>query len=182
MARPTSRLAWMAAVLGLAGCSDRPEPIAEPAANHRIDDFRAIKFAGEKVVVPFRDGLPRTKVPEAVAGEVVKPGDRVVLGDSSEGEVFLALDLDALKFYHSTPGPDQLGRFRGLGDEGRLFVVPRGTLATVARVVDGALPQGLKAVELELPGPKGGPAWVGNPFVHRLGAPRPDLEEKGPIP
>jgi hypothetical protein len=170
MARPTSRLAMMAAVLlsmGPAGCSDRPEPVA-PKASHRVEDFRVIKFAGETVVVPFRSGLPTAKVPDPVAGEVPRAGDRVVLGDVGEGEVFLALDLVALQFYHSTPGPDQLGRFRLLGDEGRLFVVARGTAATVTRVVDGELPEGLKAVELELAGFKGGTAWVSDPFVRRV--------------
>ena len=169
MSRPTSRLAMTAAVLlssGLAGCSDRPEPVAQPVS-HRAEDFRVVKFAGEKIVVRFRKDPPTAKIAEPVAGEVAKPGDRVALGDVGDGEVFLALDLDALKFYHSTPGPDQLDKFRRLGDEGRLFAVARGTVGTVARVVDGQLPQGLKAVELELAGPKGGTAWVSDPFVRR---------------
>jgi hypothetical protein len=170
MPRPTSRLAMLTAILlswELAGCSDQPEPVvAKPS--YRISDFRVIRFAGDNVVVPFRKNLPTEPVPEPVAGEVPKAGDRIAVGDVGEGEVFLALDLDALKFYHSTPGLDQLERFRGLGDDGRLFVVARGTLGTVAQVVDGELPQGLKAVELKLAGPKGGTAWVSDPFVRRL--------------
>ncbi len=172
MSRSTSRRALLATILlssAPAGCSDRPEPepvVAEPS--RRFEDFRVIPFAGEKVVVRFRKGVPTARVPEAVAGEVPKAGDRVVLGDVGEGEVFLALDPDALKFYHSKPGSDQLDRFRKLGDEGRLFVVARGTAATVVRVVDGELPEGLKAIELELAGPKGGKAWVSDPFVRRV--------------
>ena len=168
MTRPTSRPTVLAAALlssALAGCSDRPGPAPKPG--RRVENFRVIKFAGEQVVVPFRKGQAPAPVPEAVAGEVPKAGDRVVLGDVGGGEVFLALDLEALKFYHSTPGPEQLGRFRLLGDEGRLFVVPRGTAATVARVVDGELPDGLKTVELELAGPEGGAAWASDPFVRR---------------
>jgi hypothetical protein len=169
MPRPTSRLAILAAVLlpwNLGGCSDRPQPVVRPS--HQISDFRVVKFAGEKVVVPFREGLPTAKLPEPVAGEILQAGNRIALGDVSEGEVFLALDLDALKFYHSTPGPDQLERFRLLGDEGRLFVVARETAGTVARVVDAELPQGLKAVELKLAGPRGGTACVSDAFVRRL--------------
>ncbi len=155
----------------LAGCSERPEPTPSPKSvaksSTRIEAFRAIKFAGEKVVVRFREGLPTAPVPESVAGSAPWPGDRVVLVGVGEGEVFLALDLDALKFYHSTPSADQLERFRQLGDDGRLFVVPSGSVATVARVVDGELPEGLKAVELGLPGPSGGMAWVSDTFVRQ---------------
>ena len=171
---PAARLAGLLSALltsaGLVGCSDRPGPNA-PAAptSHRIAAFRVIKFAGEKVVVPFREGPPPTPLPEPRPGEgPPKPGDRVVLGGPDPGEVFLAGDLEALKFYHSTPGPGQLGRFRLLGDEGRLFVVARGTVGSVLRVVDGELPGGLKAIELKGPGEDGGTAWVGDPFVRRI--------------
>jgi len=170
MTRPASRLTMMAAVLlglGSSGCSDRPEPVTK--GSQRIEDFRVIKFAGESVVVPFRSDPPTEKVPGSVAGESLRVGNRVVLGDLDRPEVFLALDLVALQFYHSTPTPDQLGRFRLLGDEGRLFVVTRGTIATVKRVVDDELPEGLKAIEVTLAGPKGGTAWVSDPFVHRVG-------------
>jgi hypothetical protein len=163
MPRPTSLLAWLA--MAMAGCSDRPGPVGGPRP--RPGEFRSVQFAGEKVVVPFREGLPIAAVAEAVVGEGPKAGDRVVLADAGDGEVFAALDLEALKFYHSSPKADQVGRFRLLGDEGRLFVVPRGAVGTVARVVDGELPDGLKAVELRLDGPKGGAAWVGDPFVRR---------------
>jgi hypothetical protein len=169
MPRPTPRLALLATVLlswSLAGCSDRPQPVTRPS--YQTSDFRVVKFAGEKVVVPFREGLPTAKLPEPVSGQVLKVGDRVALGDVGGGEVFLALDLDSLKFYHSTPGPDQLERLRELGDEGRLFVVARGTVGAVVQVVDGELPETLKAVELKLAGPKGGTAWVSDPFVRRL--------------
>jgi hypothetical protein len=167
MPRITPRPAVLTVLLtALAGCSGRPEPATRPSS--RIENFRVIKFAGDTVVVPFRRGLSTAPVAEQVAGEVPKVGDRVALGDSGKGEVFLALDLDALKFYHSTPGPDQLERFRRIGDEGRLFVVARGTAGTVSQVLDGELPEGLKAVELELDGPKGGRAWVGDPFVHGI--------------
>ena len=124
------------------------------------------------MVVPFREGLTTAPVPEGVSGEAPKAGDRVVPGDSGGGEVFLALDPVALKFYHSTPGPEELGRFRLLGDEGRLFVAPGGRFRrAVVRVFDGELPEGLKAVELKLEGEPGGTAWVGDPFVRRAADP-----------
>ena len=172
MTEPTPRLA-IAAVLAFclgpmaSGCSERQRPA--PGADHRIDDFRAIKFAGTKVVVPVRRGLEVAPAAGPAAGYVPSAGDRAILSDVGDGEVFLARDLDALKFYHSSPGPEQLGRFRLLGDEGRLFVVPRGTVGSVRRVVDGELPGGLKAVELLLPGEEGGPAWVSDTFVRRAG-------------
>jgi hypothetical protein len=173
MTRRPSRLAVIAMILPSclslvpAGCSDRQPPSA--GVERRIDNFRVIKFAGEKVVVPFRGGLQAAPIVGPDAGYVPKAGDRVILSDVGDGEVFLAQNLDALKFYHSSPGPDQLGRFRSLGDEGDLFVVARGTVGSVKQVVDGELPQGLKAVELQLPGEKGGPAWVSDTFVRRAG-------------
>jgi hypothetical protein len=171
MPRRTSRPAILTAALMAwtpAGCSDRPTPESAAKPNRRLDEFRVVPFAKDKVVVPFRKGLPKLPVPPSTPREVAKVGDRVALGDSGEGEVFLALDLEALQFYHSTPGPDQIERFRTLGDEGRLFVVARGTAATVTRVVVGELPDGLKAIELELDGPKGAMAWASDPFVHRV--------------
>ena len=182
MRRQTTNRSVLAAILSaaataaMAGCTDRPEPRPPVAPSRRVDDFRVIRFAGEKVVVPFRSGLEKTTLPAITFREAPKAGDRVALGDpgkpgvgEGQNEVFLALDLEALQFYHSTPGPDQLGRFRELGDAGRLFVVARGTIATVARIVNGELPEGLKAVELALPGLKGGPAWVSEPFIGQPG-------------
>ena len=170
----TSRLAAvLLASLSMApsGCSERSQ--TDSKTGHRIDDFRVIKFAGEKVVVPFRKGLPVAPMADPVARYVPKAGDRVALSDVGGGEVFLARDLDALKFYHSSPDLDQLGRFRALADEGRLFVVPRGTFGSIRQVLEGELPEALKAVELQLPGDKGGPAWVSDPFVRRSGPPTP---------
>lgn len=151
----------------LAGCSDRVQ--TEARANRRSETIRLIKTAREKVkvVVPFRGDLLVAPVAALEARYAPKAGDRVILSDVGEGGIFLAKDLEALKFYHSSPGPEQLSRFRALGDEGRLFVVPRGTVGTIGQVVEGELPEGLKAVELQLTGNKGGPAWVSDPFVRR---------------
>ena len=176
MTRPTFRPAILAAVL-LAwvppGCSDRPAPAPASKASRRLEGFRVVKFAGENVVVPFRPGLPTAPIERIILGDDPKPGDRVALGGPGKGEVFLALDLDALRFYHATPGPSELERFRRLGDEGRLFVVARGTTGTVVRVVEGELPDGLQAIELRLADPGGGAAWVSDPFVHRVEGGRP---------
>jgi hypothetical protein len=97
-----------------------------------------------------------------------KPGERVSLSDEGGGDLFLAGDLESLQFYHSSPGPEQIGRFRSLAETGKLFVVAKGTTAVVARVVEGQLPEGLKALELRLLGEKGGVAWVSESFVRGL--------------
>ena len=170
MTHPPIVVAVFSAIVSLAiesGCSERPRTTERPG--RRLDEFRSIKFAGEKVVVPFRGGLQTAPIPEAAEGDIPKAGDRVVLSDSGDGEVFLARDLDALKFYHSSPGADQLARFRLLGDEGRLFVVARGTVGSVTKVIEGEPSPGLKAVELHLPGDEGEVAWVSDAFVRRAG-------------
>ncbi len=168
LSRRPAIAAALAACLGLmaSGCSEGER--AGSRAGRRVDDFRKVRFAGAEVVVPFRRGLETATVGGPAAGPVA--GDRVALSDAGEGEVFLATDLDALKFYHSSPGPDQVGRFRLLGDEGRLFVAARGTVGSIRRVVEGELPGGLKAVELDLSGEAGGPAWVSETFVRRAGS------------
>jgi hypothetical protein len=163
---PTARLVALIALMVGPGCSEGPPP--EPRKNYQLSDFRKIRFAGETVVIPFRGGIRTSPIPELEAGYVPKAGDEIVLTDGGDGEVFAARDLEALKFYHSSPGPGELGLFRALGDEGRLFIVARGTVGSVERVVEGGLPLGLQAVELRLPGEKGGAAWVSESFVRRL--------------
>lgn len=179
VARPRAAVAILLALSSLAGpgCSEGPPPA--PRKGYRLSDFRKINFAGDTVVIPFRGGLPTSTIPDLEAGYVPKPGDDVVLADVGDGEVFAARDLEALQFYHSSPGPDQLGKFRALGDEGRLFIVARGTVGSVARVVEDGLPLDLRAVELRLPGEKVGVAWVSESFVRRstkaLGPPQDRL-------
>jgi hypothetical protein len=149
------------------GCSERPASNARPGS--RASEFRKIRFAGDWVVVSFRSGLSTAKVPDLAPGFLPRTGDRVVLSDAGDGDVFLAGNLDSLQFYHSSPGPEQLGRFRSLAETGKLFVVAKGTIAVVAKVVEGELPEGLKAIELRLAGENGGTAWVSESFVRRPG-------------
>jgi hypothetical protein len=163
---PTPRLVALIVLTFGPGCSEGPPP--EPRKSYQLSDFRTIQFAGEKVVIPFRGGIRTSPIPELEVGYVPKAGDEIVLTDAGDGEVFAARDLEALEFYHSSPGPDQLGQFRALGDEGRLFIVARGTVGSVERVIDGALPLELRAVELRLPGQKSGIAWVSESFARRL--------------
>ena len=156
---------WTLALAVAPGCSERAgskERVAAQAA-----EFRKISFAGEWVVVSCRSGSTTAKIPGTTPGFVPEPGDRVVLSDSGAGDVFLGADLDALQFYHSAPGRDQLGRFRTLAETGKLFVVVKGTMAVVSKVVDGQLPDGLKAIELRLLGENGGVAWVSETFVRQ---------------
>ena len=171
MIRTDARLGLFLALLAV-GCSERPA--TPPQAPPKSAAFRKIRFANDWVVVPFRGGpRPDPTIPGAVPGLIPAPGDRVVLSDAGPGDVFLAGDLDALKFYHSSPGPDQFTRFQKLADDGKLFVVSRGTTATVSRVVGGQLPDGLHALELQLTGEI---AWTSDPFVRPVrgdATPRP---------
>jgi hypothetical protein len=167
--RSTARLAVGLTGLAMAfvaGCSERPT--SKPPLEARTSGFRKIRFAGDWVVVRFRSAGPRATVPEVSPGFLPRPGDRIVLSGEGDGEIFLGGDLAALQFYHSSPKPDQLETFRSLADSGKLFLVARGTTAVVSEVVEGALPEGFRAIQLTLPGEKGGIAWASEPFVRRL--------------
>ena len=150
-------------VLAEPGCSKQEE--RKPPTSEQISEARKIRFANDWVLVTVRAGLKAQSVPEANPAFVPKVGDPVVISDVGDGEVFMAGDLDSLKFYHSNPGPDQLARFKQLAEQGKLFVVARGTTGVVNRVVEGELADKLKAVELRINGLPNVPAWVSEPFV-----------------
>jgi hypothetical protein len=148
------------------GCSERPGSKDRPGV--RSSEFRKIRFAGNWVVVSFRSGSTISKVPEPSPGFVPRTGDHVVLSDLGDGDIFLAADLDSLRFYHTSPGADQLSRFQTLAETGKLFIVAKGTSAVVAKVVERELPEGLKSIEIRLLGEKGETAWVSESFVRGL--------------
>ncbi len=172
ISRVTGTMALML-VLSLtvgAGCSDGPR--SQPGPPVSAESFRKIRFGGEWVAVSFRSGLAAPTIPEQQPGFAPKEGDRVILSDVGSDDVFVAGDLDALKFYHSSPGADQINRFRSLADAGKLFIVAKGTTATVAKSVEGELPEGLKAIKLSLAGPKVETAWVSEPFLRPAADPK----------
>lgn len=138
--------------------------------------FRSIRTNGRTLIVDNEpvplvrrySGFGRDEEPPDQDHEhPTRPGQMVVLVDDQVGaeegadDVVIAADRHALWSYHSSPG---LVRLQEMATARRLSCTPRHSMARVVSVVEGALPGGVAAVEVEL-GKDGERAWVSDAFV-----------------
>ncbi len=54
---------------------------------------------------------------------------------------------------------------RDLADAGKQFIAAKGTTATMAKSIEGELPEGLKAIKPRRAGPNVETAWISDPFL-----------------
>jgi len=109
------------------------------------------------------------EVPEPEDGPPAPLGSRVVLvddldEDDPERDVILTRSLDDLLWMHGGLRPEDLPELQRRATDHQFLKAPRGAIGRVVQVVEGRLPYGMRAVEVQF-SPVGPHGWVADTFA-----------------